>query len=344
MGYDSSPMFPYVVCHVRHGMAGHMLTQRKMTLTASGTGNTAVLDVSKVLSEVNHRMYRQGRTYRVRLTIKPNQDSAEFDFPLEVYSLRPVWMTQATWRKAFETYLNAYADEIEVDKSRVARWRDFKVRMLSSSIPHQTFTALAHTVLDTGATASVQLDAGEHEFSTIAAQNVLTGSEITKSFAWICSASNLGTTYKICYEAERQNDTQESPEDTTNQSVPYQDAYTNVDDIRESEYDAIAQHGDAPPYDSEAWLDGIELAHIAQLGFFQDDQNSDGVADTSIWSKRTTGWFDAPCGFVLIRGMSSDYNGEIILEVAEGSYKGVRAHSLGVPKKSAKHGYRVVDA
>jgi hypothetical protein len=318
-------------------------TQRRFQLKHEGTGTTAVIDVGKILSEMNHRLYRQGRSYTAKVSLDIWSDGSDFDFPVEVYSLRPTWMTIQSWRKAFEAYMNAHADEIaHSPKNRLARWRDFRVKLLNDGIVHADMKPLAYTVDPT--TSSIlnsHVDAGEFIDSNVAATNVLTGAETMKNFCWIMNPSAVSTNYDICYEAERTSDTQDSPEDTTSQSAPYSDLSSIEREINEAEYDNIAADGNAPPYDSENWLSGVQLQLVDKLGV---NVHGTGGATDSVQTRYSTPYFDAICGFILLKNVTDDFNGQLTLEVKSGNYKGVASVPLGKAVKSGKIGYRVVDA
>ena len=86
-----------------------------------------VVDLGACLSRINHRLFRQGRQYKVRVQADINSFGSN-DPRIEVYALAPTWWVNAAWRKAKAAYDGAMSDEKKVlAKENLAKWRDFRV-------------------------------------------------------------------------------------------------------------------------------------------------------------------------------------------------------------------------
>ena len=102
--------------------------QRQIQLANGASTTNSLIDVGKNLSVVNHRLYRQGKTYQVKIDIDNRGDAAVGPAQYEVYALADTWYVQKAWQLARATYLQATAGERAVmSPSKIARWEDFRV-------------------------------------------------------------------------------------------------------------------------------------------------------------------------------------------------------------------------
>lgn len=257
------------------------------------------LDVARNLSVMNHRLYRQGKTYSCKIDLDPGQA-----VKYTIYALVDTWYVQKAWQLARATYLRSTADERAVmSKQKIARWEDFRVAAgLSGSaqdlIPFRYSNGLAGAA-DT---------AGEFFLSNI----TLSDGTSVRSFTW---GSSSGTEFGILDEYDQSGDTDLAPS-TADANQPYQGT---DGDVHESQMDALAARGNAPPYDAQNFNARVWVK-IAVL---------DGV---SAHGKLSTGYFNAPCGLIAVQpsAASTPINGQLSLTVQAGDYKGVKAHNMGV--------------
>lgn len=119
---------------------------------------------------------------------------------------------------------------------------------------------------------------------------------------------------------------------STNTSMPYN---TLVEDLDEANYDLLRDNGAVPPYNDEADLFlWTKVAEIKETG---------GGAQ-----KLSTGFFDAPLGFVLLK--SSGFLGDgviveqhpVMVTIQSGDYKGVKAPAYATPRLTPEQKYEVV--
>ena len=279
-----------------------MPTQRKMYIgTNEGTpGPTTTIQAKRMLSPINHRLYRSGRTYVQKIDMDPNSPNI-----IEVYALADTWMVHNAWKLAFETYQRHNSDEIKAAGKNRARWSDFQVGfdIGNLGLPQQYDSALNPGVYT----------AGEFEVSTVADDdnNVFT-------FDWLSAA---GTNINILDQYDLAGRTQVTPEDTET-SAPYQTL--NNDELDTQVFRDIQQHGDVPPYNADFIGTNTPLVKIATLQGLS-------TATTGV-ARLSTGYFRAPCGIVVLHpavGGGSAHTGDLSVTYKEGNYKGVHAVPMG---------------
>lgn len=255
------------------------------------------LDVARALSNVNHRLYRQGKTYSVKIDCDAGGASK-----FNIYALVDTWYVQKAWQLARATYLRSTAEERGVmSKQQIARWEDFRVKsglnVAGTLVPNRYSNGLAGAA-DT---------AGEFQATEI----ILTNGN-ARSFWWAAgSGSNLG----MLEEYDKSGDTDNSPS-TVSSDKPY--AGTDLA-VQESQMDRLAIYGDAPPYDAENFNARVWVK-IATLD------------PTSPHGKLSTGYFNAPCGLIAVQPSvsSTAITGQLSMTVQAGDYKGVKAMNMGV--------------
>ena len=267
---------------------------RRMDLApTSPNGTTACVRVDKLLSEVNHRLYRQSRVYEVKLDL----DADVIDETVDIYALRPTWYVMNAYQLAYETFLKNSREE----DAKKARWNDFRVQ--SGWVDVNTFVQpLGHD--GNGTTASIT--GGEYEYSQV---HNAAGDQ--REFSWSLQDA---TTYNIVaqYDVEKNTDVSS----TTGSAVPYDGL---SDDVDSGQQEHLQSDGNAPPY-SATTLDDDIWVRIATL-----HTGASGA------QKLSTGYFDAPCGFVMVQKRTGNYGSgtmKMTLQVKGGDYKGVAGHQM----------------
>ncbi len=262
-------------------------------------GSHVIMDVGKYLSQLNRRLYRQGRYYNVKVDI----DTAE-DTVTEVYALRDDWGVQKAFQMAYKMYLQNNADERAALGGRTARWEDFRV-----SDGYTTgFTPFP--VLYTEAAGTVELTSGEFELST-----VTDTTQSSRTFTWNPGAS--APEYSILDEYALAGNASVSP------ATPETDGpYANIrNELDQAQMVDLAEHGNQAPYDPTGVNTSSPWVKIAELR-----------GGSSTVQKLSTGFFTAPCGFVVIRNVGTGGSNvgidNISMTVKAGDYKGVHAPSM----------------
>ena len=139
---------------------------------------------------------------------------------------------------------------------------------------------------------------------------------VTRTFSW--DPTSTAGNYSVIAEYSLSGNTTVSPSSTTG-SGPYADLEADSSAI---EMEALQARGNTPPYDPTT-LPSV-WKRVATIGMTQDA--AQGTAQL------TTGFFDAPCGVVVIvcgPGTSTlDLVDHVRVEYRAGDYKGVRAHNM----------------
>lgn len=280
--------------------ADYYPVQRQINLRSTATEvDYYVLDVGRNLSNMNHRLYRQGKTYSVKVDLDPGHQTATYD----VFALVDTWYIQKAWQLARATYLRSMADERELlTDGKQARWEDFRV---GAGLSGHAGGELVPAKFSNGL-ASAADTAGE--FST--SELTLPDGTTARGFRW---SSTSGGFFGILDEYDKAGNTDDSPQ--TPGSFPYAGANEGVSDAAMTD---LANRGNNPPYDgnnfnSRVWVKIGTLDAASPHG------------------KLSTGYFNAPCGLVAVQPsvVSTPIATQLSLTVQAGDYKGVKAHNMG---------------
>jgi hypothetical protein len=275
---------------------------------AISTQNINIMDVPQFLSKVNHRLYRQSRSYRCKINVtKPTTRGM-----VDVYALRDTWFLQKAYQLAKDTFdKNTIEERSAMSPKSIARWQDFRINIKPRS--GATYEML-NPAVRSDTLVLQDLTDGEFELSLVHKES---GSSTTFGFF------DLGQSqYGIVQQYDKAANTDDSPEDLQGLT---EGAYSGLDqDNQDASRQHLSEAGNAPPYDSNS-LNGNKLFRkVATIG----GDNS----QTGLVNKLTTGFFDAPLGAILL--VTTDSPGSIELEVQPGDYKGVHAQTyIDVSKK-----------
>jgi len=289
--------------------ADYYPVQRTVNLATASGGTTYVLDTAANLSAVNHRLYRQGKTYQVKIDIENRANAAAGPAQYEVWALTDTWYVQKAWQMARANYLRSSAAERgNMSPEYVARWEDFRVSAgISSSItvvPYQYSESLA---------GAVNTD-GEFDLTEV----TLADGSTQRTFTWGSSPS--ASEWSMLQEYDKSGNTDASPA-----SVTADNAYQGSDgDLHETQADDLKNRGNLPPYNRTAFTDKVWVK-ICTL-------DNSGLANpaSSSTSRTSTGFFNAPCGLVVIKpSISHTLTADLRMTVKAGTYKGVAAMNMG---------------
>ena len=273
--------------------------QRKIPIGTAGTSLYGLVDCGRLLSTSNHRLYRYGKRYNLKIDIDPSIAATQ---TIEVWALADTWVVQKAFEEAKRVFDKAYTNEREnLSAKAVARWFDFRA---SIGVTGDTMYAVRTTDPNPG--TLVLLTDGEFDNSIVEDQ-----AGVIRAFSW--SPVTSASTYSIPAEYDLAGNTSTSPTTPTG-GGPYEDLQADSSQI---EMEALQSRGNKPPYKENdfppVWV------KIASLG-----QSPDGT------QRLSTGFFDAPCGQVVIKGQSgmTELSGKAYAEFKSGDYKGVKAHNM----------------
>lgn len=282
-----------------------------------------VVQVADNLSRLNHRQYRQGMTYTVKVDLEPTSTQT-----VDVYALNPTWLLKSAWGLAYKTWLNATDAERQAARKAgiAAKWGDFRIEHALDSVGEGL------PLIYNRNRSSQLLSSGEFVASKVEDGTSITG---WKGFA-IDSVPSLPTVYFDIFaefgQVYRPNES--TPSAAVKTVVPYTTLDSADEDLSDVEYNEAQDAGNLPPYSQS--VETHQWIKVAQL-------RSGTSAATGRHARLSTGFFDAPLGFIVLENYapSDADSSDCIVEVKAGSYRGVAATPMGVAKKTAKMGWTV---
>lgn len=294
-----------------------MHTQRTTVLTGSFPGDEtyAQIDIPASLSVMNNRLYRQGKVYQAKLDLSPKLALDSSGITFRVFTLANNWRTHGAWKLAKEKYDDKYEDEMEdIRESQRAKWRDFRVASGMLGIQE-----LRPAIATDNANALGTLD--RLSGGSFPTSQVVDKTGVARGFTWEQTGSTVTYSLTEEYEAGGYDIETTTPQDSTG-SEPYDNLFADDSAIEGGLFQTL---GRLPPYQTNNGAPGSTpapglLVEVAQLGCGLGPQG--GAV-----SKLSTGYFDAPCGLVLIAAVNTADNlpQNLMMTVKEGSYKGVHA-------------------
>jgi hypothetical protein len=257
-----------------------------------------LIRTDKLLSNVNHRLYRQSRVYNVKIDIDTDLLDGQ---TVDVYALADTWYNMKAYQLAKKVFDENGAEESAQLGSSRARWNDFRVDTPQGA---QDLQAVQFS-----SSLGVRFTAGEYLMSQVA-----DSASADRTFSWDATGST--TIYNIIDEYDRTGETSQTP---TFGSVDV--AYDGLDDsMDDGQMDHLSRDGNNPPYDSR----DLENQCWVKVGTL--------FIRASGTNKISTGYFNAPCGLVVLRtsgGLEANGISESVhLTVKAGDYKGVHAPSM----------------
>jgi hypothetical protein len=252
------------------------------------------MDVSRLLSQVNHRLYRESRTYECSVQIDANVADAT---TVDVYALADTWYLKGALKLAKMAWDQSNAEEIAMNNGKTARWNDFRIDDGLSG-----FGQLRVDQFAKGTLATLPFTAGQFDLSQVVDQTG-TSREFTLG-------TGTATRYDIFAEYDEQAGTSADPE------FPSTGPYTGLlPNLETAASEAISEHGSEPPYKA----DGYGSAIWVKVGT---------IHLASGRQRLSTGFFQAPMGKIALTGVAFLDEPDIQVTVKAGDYKGVMSHSM----------------
>ena len=276
-----------------------------------GFGALRVIRVDRELSGQNRRLYRQSRTYRVKVDLASERTGQRID----VYVLRDSFMLHKAYARAMMEWNKSFDDADEVVKNTArARWRDFRIdTKLNTADNTLNSVTLSGNINNQQPITTTDVVIDEYTLS-----NAYTGNAGAARDFGLFSDAN---TFDILEEYNKEGKVQDQPTATTVEAA-YSELQTDLHDV---EVLNLQADGSSPPYAAGNVGVGELLQYVGTIYI-----DAGGAMRTS------TGYFDAPLGAVYITGSMQRPasvtdgempNGGVSVEVQAGDYKGVKAIS-----------------
>lgn len=283
--------------------ADYYPVQRSVQLGSSTDASPhKLIDVGRTLSVVNHRLYRQGKTYQVKLDLDTQINAGKYT----VWALVDTWYIQKAWQLARATYEKSMADErAQMGPTMAARWEDFRVNAGIGGIL-QTYPYRYDSTLTGASDLDGEFEATRITFSDGSTQRV---------FSW---GATGGGQLGMLEEFDKLDNTQTALVSTAL-------AYAGVDDeTQEAASDDLKERGNLPPYNQTNFSARVWVK-IATL-----DTTASGSPTAT--ARLSTGYFNAPCGLIVVETPTPNtaLAGQLTMTVKSGSYKGVAGMNIGV--------------
>lgn len=289
-------------------------TLREFELAQKSGGaalNGTLLESDRLLSLANRRLYRQGRMYRVNISL--NTATADTITELPVYALCNNWYVRKAISLASDMYDMAVSEERATVGS--ARWNDFRIKpeMPSPGVPASNTPVVYPLLTNYNGTDKQLIDygtTGEFNYS-----QVEVGGGGQKTFC--LGRTSSGSFYNIFEEFDKMGpNPPESPVGSALGGYDLVEANYNKQNVED-----LLNKGNLPPYEGD--LTTTTPAVWVKVGTI--GQNATGTG------RYSTGFFDAPLGMVWIPDLViNDETGlsKVRIEFQSGDYKGVMSHDI----------------
>lgn len=254
-----------------------MSTELRVDLIPNGNPDIAMYQASRGLSATNHRLYRQFRSYNMKVKL-----TAPYHAGIEVYVLKDTWMVRNAIKKACKVYMNT-RQMTPGQEDKPARWHDFRIMPTDNATFEFPQLLPSGFVTDNGAGPVIYnvTSTGQYDYSDVVTQN-----------------GTLATTYRFCIGATGSNQfniisAYMNLDDTTTDEANSQDQYQ----------DFFSTHNPQPDVDDEGDLAPYNMTNL---------DNYLVKVDTIHNGKTTTANFDALLGWVFFR-----HNSEIAVMASD---------------------------
>lgn len=279
-----------------------IMVQNKINLLLDGSGDTeAILRCDRVLSQMNHQLFRQSRNYCVKIDL---DIAAPTDTVIDVYALVDTWWLHKAYKLAYETFIKNSQEEAGQLKTMKARWNDFRVdHGLASPTFDKQLIAAGYTTPGTEDTY-----ANNQEYNMTEVHNTLGQ---TNTFRFMGSGTG---TFNIIDQYDLTGNTETTPSTATT-DVAYDGLEDTMDDGQMAH---LSDDGNIPPYDRLNFENAV-LVRVATIANFVTGP------------KLSTGYFNAPAGLVVVQSRSNNLlPSDVMLTMTakEGKYKGIHAPSM----------------
>jgi len=294
--------------------------QRTVTPIPDLSRDGFYIQLDKILSESNYKMYRQGMNYHAKLTLSQKAETGANKY--SIYTLPTDHRTIGALRMARAIYNQAVKDELEIRPEVKTPWTDFKIELYGPGVDTSAddmYTneargkRLIPDYLGVNQVAFLRNDS--YEISEITSN---AGDQ--KRFSLL--DDNDTTHWNVFLEYQNYLTNRADP-DSASETPAYPDASAVLTEMAE-----LADKGDEPPY---AWDFTQETSAGVNYTVSQLNLQLAGVLSGDNFPKGIQQMFvEAPLGLIFIKCSvaMSNTNVEVLVEALPGNYKGVKADRL----------------
>lgn len=300
----------------------------KYTVAVDDRPRSNYINLAKDLSAINRQLFRQARTYHIKsITVIDDDESKYVQFGM----IPNTWAMRNSIKRAYNRYNEMNAQVLDDQPELKARWSDFKPFM--SQLHRQAENGVTNEMLTPRDIDGNELQYGEWEFTMFESpdgtssvdgyQVGVLGGHVGSpgSFEYVGLIKSYGDARGTVNQIEPNVNAAAASDDPL---VNLLDAGTQFDEIAEN----IIQHGDRPPYALGAapGEDYVGSSNNMPSPVQFAELNSSGTVDGM---QRIYG-IEVPLGVIRIdhEAESGSTNFTVIIEMAEGKYKGIKSESL----------------
>lgn len=298
----------------------------RVDLTHTGTSEDFhYIDIAREMSAMNSRLYRQGMKYHVaNISVHDTQSSY-----LKFCTMPNTWAVSKAWKMAFRLWLEHNRKALEGTNPstvvKAGKWNDFRIFMNNAHRGDTTdrprFTDVEGGLIiqdEYNYTKMVSMDGGAMDEFDLMMMGEHQG--VAGAYTAVCLLEALEETRTVPVAAY------EEPDFATGVWANLFDYAGGNDDI----LDNLTDDYDAPPYSANVFpgskdgsVNNSKAPWAAREVHIESANNSAMV-----------GGFEVPCGLIVVETDNSA-NGNVIgliIELAPGKYKGVKAEPMGTPR------------
>jgi len=314
----------------------------KYTVAATAQQQTSYINLAKDLSAINRQLFRQARMYKVKSITLIDDDEAKY---VQFATAGDTWAMRNGVQRAFKRWNEMNKQVLKDQPSLKARWNDFKIylsqnHMIAENGGGTGTGGLTVKSMETPEDISAnKLVYGEWDFSTFESPDgtsSVDGYEVgilgnhsgsPGSYSYVGLIQSYGNSRGTVNAQEPNINAAAASDDPL---VNLLDAGTQFDEIAEN----IIQEGDRPPYamdeidgepvaPGEAYV-GASANMPEELMFAELNSSSEADGLQRVYN------IEAPLGVIRIDHATEGggTNFTIIVEMAEGPYKGIHSESL----------------
>lgn len=296
----------------------------RLDLSAAAGEDFHYIDLARELSAINSRLYRQGMMYHVaNISIHDSQSSY-----LKFCTLPNTWPMRNAWKTAFAMWLEMNRVQLTpaalANAAKAAKYSDFRVHF------NNTHRSDSDTPRFTDVEGEL-IRQDEYEYSTFFSTD---GGSVDE-FGIHMMGEHTGApgSYTSVSAILAYNEIV-SRKTAPIENADFDDGVWNnlieVHGVNDDISQALSDDYDAPPYSNTVFPGAVVgVVENCPNGWSAREIHLKGDAQNSAM----VGGFEVPCGLIKVETKCDDANTiGLIIELAPGPYKGIRAEAMGTPK------------